>query len=705
MRGGTLQESSGQSHGAEKAGEQALPRVAVVLRAARQSVAEALAQPLMVWDKFSAAAEQMGHANFVAWETIPLADYLIRSVSEPGLEWRNLFLGERMKQLHWPEDTLDELIARREQVFLADRDALVKLLEGKVPAPELEAFRARMNAWRELVTSGARGSREVKILLAGDCLFLDISTFLAALLLERGLTIRPIFAASKNPVELRNTLRGMASERFDLVCYSPYTYELSLPLARTHMLEGIKSTPRALRVLAGEAHAQMVPTLRLLRETFGCTVFVHRTANIRRHEETLASYAKQIATTFARRIAAREVNALLDRELPTLNAEPGHPVVVIDETQLAKTYGEKALGKKFYSSEAVHPTVLSLKLAEQYCDLIVAVAWLIGRKVVVIDLDNTVWDGVIGEGAVRHDHVRQAVLKRLRQKGILLAIASKNDAKNVNWQGGLLTEADFVASQIHWEPKSVSVRLIADELNLKAKDFVFIDDRADEREIVSSAHKGLFVLDATDPATWRILHWWAEMLGEQTEADRTQMYAERKARQGHLEAAAEMEDEGAILAGLGLRVAIRESREKELVRAEELINRTNQFNVRGSRVTRAQVLAWHRSETARILVAEAADKFGGMGVVSIMVLEGEEIVVWVLSCRVFGFGIETALLNVARRASKVVRGSIVETPNNQLCREVYATNGFMRVGDVWEWRSDTVPADPAWLTVTVEPKS
>jgi FkbH-like protein len=678
-----------------------LPKVAAVLRESRQAVAEALAEPLLGWDKFASVAEEMGRGAFVEWETIPLADYLIRALGEGGAEWRHLFLGERMKQLHWPADALEELIERRDAVFLSDRAALGGLLEGKVPAVELEQFLLRMDAWRELVTTKARASREVKILLVGDCLFLDITTFLSALLLERGLTIRPVFAGSKNPVELRNTLRGMASERFELVCYSPYTYEMSLPLARTHALEGMKSGPGALRALAAEAHGQMVPTLRLLRETFECNVFVHRTANIRRHEGMIGSYAKQWGTRWARSFTGREVDALLDKEMLALNAEAGRPVVAIDEMALKRQFGEMALGTKFYSSEPVHPTVLSLKLAEVYRDLIGAVSGLTGRKVVVVDLDHTVWHGVIGEGAVVHDHGRQGVLKRLREKGVVLAIASKNDARNVNWVGGVLTDEDFVARQIHWEPKSVSIRRIADELNLKVKDFVFIDDRADEREMAGAAHKGLLTLDATDDATWRMLGWWAEMLGEQTEADRTQMYAERKARQGHLEAVAEVEDMGAVLTGLGLRVAIREAGEKELGRAEELINRTNQFNVRGSRVTRAQVLAWHRSETARVLVAEAADKFGGMGIVSVMVMEGEEIVAWVLSCRVFGFGIETALLNEARRGSPGVRGTVVETANNQPCREVFAVNGFSLVDGVWEWRGGVVPRDPEWLTVTV----
>jgi FkbH-like protein len=418
---------------------------------------------------------------------------------------------------------------------------------------------------------------------------------------------------------------------------------------------------------------------------------------------------KNLATWFARKTAAREVNVLLAQEIADRNAVAAKPVVLLDETRLAARYGDLALSRKFYDSESVHPTELALRLSEIYGDIVFAVKLLLGRKVIVLDLDNTLWHGVIGEGAVENDHRRQKVLKLLRHKGILLAIASKNDPKNVHWTGATLNEKDFVAVQINWDPKPVSIKRIAEDLNLKLKDFVFIDDRPDEREMVGMSIPGILCLDATEEKTWKTLDWWAEALPEQNEGDRTQMYLERKARQSHLDEAAEKEDQQKLLASLGIRIDLYPAKQKDLARAAELINRTNQFNTCGSRVSNQQVAAWSDSSRHFILVAEASDKFGAMGIISVMVVEQVEdallVPIWVLSCRVFGFGIESAMLRyVADLAQKLgvglVRGMIVETPNNQPCREVYASNGFTATDSGWELTSATRPEVPAWLAVT-----
>ncbi len=121
---------------------------------------------------------------------------------------------------------------------------------------------------------------------------------------------------------------------------------------------------------------------------------------------------------------------------------------------------------------------------ELYFEIAFAHAFLKSKKLIVCDLDNTVWDGVIGEGAVRHFSDRQATLKELRRRGVLLAINSKNDPKNVHWTGSELQASDFVATQINWQTKAANMERIRDELNLKTKDFIFIDDRPDERELM-----------------------------------------------------------------------------------------------------------------------------------------------------------------------------------------------------------------------------
>ena len=687
-----------------------LREIASALKRNRRAAARCFAEPLAMWEKFAASHESLGVETFVDRETIALIDYFIQYLREDDPSWRNLYVGERLKQLDWPPDSLDEIIERRERVFTADRDALLKLLSQDLAPDQLDELASRFNNLRELVTTGARSSKEVSILLVGDCLFLDVSTFLAAPLLDQGITLRPVFVTSKNPVELRSTLRGLAAQEFDLVCYSPYTYEFSVLFAQTHYLSGALSSPQSLRRLAREAHLQIAPIIHLLSSQFDCTVFVHTTANIRRHASTLGSYAKNFVTLVARKIAAKEANALLTQELTELNAVTPNPVVLVNELSLVAKYGELELAKKFYDSEPVHPTHMSQRLSETYTDIISSVKHLLGKKVVVLDLDNTLWHGIIGEGSVQNDHRRQRVLQILRQKGILLAIASKNDPRNVHWRGALLQENDFVASQINWDPKPTNIKRIAGELNLKLKDFVFIEDRPDELEMVRLASPGIHCMDATSESTWQTLDWWAEALPSQTDADRTQMYLERKLRQQHLDETAGNESQQDLLATLGLRVEIRPVAQKDLLRAAELINRTNQFNTCGTRVSNQGFVAWNDSAQHHILVAEASDKFGDMGIISVMVLEQAgntlNIAVWVLSCRVFGFGIETAMLNQVQRIAdrleiRNLRGLLVETPNNQPCRNVYASNGFVSNGKDWQPQVLETPPDPAWLSVTV----
>lgn len=669
-----------------------------------------LMQPIAEWEKFASSLASSGVDAFVEWETIPLADYLIRYLRDDDPDWRDLFIGERIKQLNMPTDSIDRHIERHDRVFSADRDSLCNLLRPELSDLELQPLITRFDAARELVTDGVRASKEVKVLFVGDCLLLELTTFLSVRLLKHGYTLRPIFVASKNPIELRSSIRGLANEPFDLIYYSPYSYEFSVLLAQTHYLKGMFNGRASLAKLAAATHRQVAPTIRLLQEQFNCTLFLQNTANIRRHNSSPASYLKNFATSLARKNAAKEVNELLTAEVAEINAHASRPIVLIDEMLLVAKHGELALGKKFYDSEPQHPTVLALRLAELFTATVVGVKRLSTKKVVVLDLDNTLWDGVIGEGAVTHLHRRQRVLQLLRQKGILLAIASKNDPRNVHWTDATLREDDFVASRINWEPKALNIKRIAEELNLKLKDFVFIDDRPDEREMVQLAIPDICCLDATTEFTWNMLDWWAEALPEQNEADRTQMYLERKVRQAHLDELAEHEGMHELLSSLGLRLEIRPASTRELPRAAELINRTNQFNTCGSRVTERQVSDWNAAPDFQILVAEAADKFGTMGIVSVMVLQqtGEtvEIPIWVLSCRVFGFGIESAMLNQVRRIAKslgatAIHGLVVETPNNQPCREVYSKERFTGAGQNWESTNLVPSADPEWLSVTI----
>ena len=218
------------------------------------------------------------------------------------------------------------------------------------------------------------------------------------------------------------------------------------------------------------------------------------------------------------------------------------------------------------------------------------------------------------------------------------------------------------------------------------------------------------VLDAREAATWRQLAHWEKHLSADQVEDRTRLYHERAAREEFLTeaggSAKSQEDEAAALGNLQLAVRIEQAtRTPELKRAVELVNRTNQFNLCGSRVTMAELETGLGGEHW-VLTAAAKDKFGSMGVVGAMVVRraaaGLEIPVFVLSCRVFGFGIEYALLNavseLGKRESRLL-GLYKETPNNGPCREFYAKAGLSRDESGWAGTVGDLRPTPSWLAV------
>src|SRR5262249_9433944 len=162
-----------------------------------------------------------------------------------------------------------------------------------------------------------------------------------------------------------------------------------------------------------------------------------------------------------------------------------------------------------------------------------------------------------------------------------------------------------------------------------------------------AAFPDLHVLSATRPETWRFLRHWQRMLPPNPDEDRTRLYHERLRREQFVKdqasAAGPVEDEGAALAGLGLTVTVRQARRSDLKGALALINGTNQCNLWGSRTTLREIQD-RLGTGAAVILADANDKFGQMGVVGVMVVEVKpdrvEIPMFVLSCRVFGFGIE-----------------------------------------------------------------
>lgn len=352
------------------------------------------------------------------------------------------------------------------------------------------------------------------------------------------------------------------------------------------------------------------------------------------------------------------------------------------------------------------------------------------RKCVVLDLDETLWGGVLGEegaGGIRlgeqspgSEYVEfQQWLATLPARGILLAVASKNneaDALEVirGHDAMVLREDAFAARRINWLPKHENVASIAAELGIGTDALVFVDDNPDERALMRRMLPEVLTVDLpAEPSAYRAaLEALPQLRTLRVTAEdgaRAAAYQARRARQAARPAGASMEDH---LRSLEIRAAVADATEATLPRVAQLFERTNQFNL----TTRRHDAALLRARAAiggwRLWTLRAADRFSDHGLVGAALVRahGPEWTVesLLLSCRAIGFGLETALLAricaAARDAgAATLRGEFVPTPRNAPAADFWPRHGFAlreTVDEVQTWArslADAPVAVPPWI--------
>lgn len=547
--------------------------------------------------------------------------------------------------------------------------------------------------------------KQLRVLFIGDCIQFEVMTALLTPCVEAQIAIKPTLIVERVQPVLRNKLRTLRPEEFDVVFFSPFShtfvpeYEMLLRPGSTFWRREHK------RHYVDAMLKEVRATIDTLTDHFQCPVYTHNTAGTTQLFGSVTGIVKSVLSHRSRAEAKQLINEGITKVIDEPDAQSR--VLLLDEASLCMGTSAWNLGRVRLNSHAFHPTQLGVELGRgPYFEASYVAAYLANKKVVICDLDNTLWDGVIGEGGVRHYTERQTVLKRLKEKGVLLSINSKNDIRNIHWTGAVLQEQDFVAARINWDPKATNIGTIRDLLNLKVKDFVFIDDRDDELERVKNAFPEILTLHAHDPATWKRLSHWERVLALTPSSDRTKVYHERAQRAQFVSGVqSTVEDEATALAALQIEVVIQEVNASGLKRVVELVNRTNQFNLCGSR-TSSRELEEGLGTRHTIVTAEARDKFGSMGVVAAMQCvwgpNRTEVPLFVLSCRAFGFGIEYALLNTLKRLAPgehALIGHYKETQFNQPCRDLYPKSGMTWDGSAWVGTVGQLPPDPVWLRI------
>jgi len=328
------------------------------------------------------------------------------------------------------------------------------------------------------------------------------------------------------------------------------------------------------------------------------------------------------------------------------------------------------------------------------------------KKCLVLDLDNTLWGGIIGDDGVQNlilgrDHPVgeaflnfQSYLKDLQRRGVILAVCSKNDAENAkegfSHPDSLLKLEDFSAFKANWNPKPENLREIAAELNIGLDSMVFVDDNPVERALVAAQLPEVAV-----PEVGSDVSCFAEALEReryfevekvvQDDLSRSAYYSSNVQRNAYQ---ADFRDYGDFLASLEMKAEIGAFIPVYLGRITQLINKTNQFNLTTRRYTNAEVEAISRDPAFITLYGRLADRFGNNGLVSVLIGhtwdKTVELDLWLMSCRVLKREMEFAMFDAlveecqVRGIRKIV-GVYIPSKKNGMVAGHYASLGFTRL--------------------------
>ena len=324
------------------------------------------------------------------------------------------------------------------------------------------------------------------------------------------------------------------------------------------------------------------------------------------------------------------------------------------------------------------------------------------RKVLCTDLDNTLWGGILGEegpdgiatGSAFPGNCYleyQKYLKQLSSRGILLTIVSKNNEADVR-EAFQVRAADlgvgldnFVATKISWNEKSDSIRELAKELSLGLDSFVFVDDNPVECEAIRQQLPEVAVFGAPVDEPWKLV----ELLSSQpffdaavVTDDDVNRLQEYKAQSQRAELASNAGNRDEFLASLGIVCTFLSALDAPLARSVQLLAKTNQFNLTTRRRSAAEVEEFAASPGGQAIAIRVRDRFGDAGVVGLALARttGDSCIIdsLLLSCRVIGRGIETALLahlagNAIRAGAKHLIGEFIATKKNAPCADFIPT--------------------------------
>lgn len=345
------------------------------------------------------------------------------------------------------------------------------------------------------------------------------------------------------------------------------------------------------------------------------------------------------------------------------------------------------------------------------------------KKALVLDLDNTLWGGIVGDDGVEKLEIGQETslgqvysefqgyIKAQKDIGVMLNISSKNEEENamagLEHPEGTLKPEDFLLIKANWEPKSRNILDIASEMNILPDSLVFVDDNPAEREIVRQQAAGVAVPEIGQPEQYiHILDrsGFFEVTGiSEDDRKRNEMYKANLMREKQQTSFADYTE---YLRSLGMRAAIKAFEPVYMARIAQLTNKSNQFNLTTKRYTQSEIEQAAASPDYITLYGKLEDKFGDNGVVSVVIGEKKEgtlhIVLWIMSCRVLKRDMEYAMMDrlveeCQKSGIHTIKGYYYPTAKNNMVRNFYELQGFTKTEEdaegntAWQYQIPPTP--------------
>ncbi len=536
---------------------------------------------------------------------------------------------------------------------------------------------------------GARGLQELRIAVLGGATTFELVNFLELLLLSRG--FKPVFYQS----EFGRYYEDAVQDAAPLIAFKPDLVYIYTSYRDLNQKPAYNADESQFTECVQATLAHFTQVWDSLNENLGCLIVQN---NFEASPVALFGNLDAVHAGGESRFLLSVNNALASE----VAARP--KVALLDAHGLSARFGLSQWfdWRRYWSYKLLLTPEATFELARSLASLVAAIYGK-SRKVLVLDLDNTLWGGVIGDDGVdniqigRETPVAEAYTEfqeyclRLRERGIVLAVCSKNSIETAKagfkHPSSVLKLEDFSSFKANWNSKPENLIEIAEELNLGIDSFVFVDDNAAERALVNAQLPQIAVPElGDDVATYidileRGRYFEAFRVSHEDFA-RADAYASNTRRHA---AQKKFANYGEYLDSLEMIAEIQSFRPPYLERIAQLTNKTNQFNLTTRRYTLAEMEALAADEKYVTLYGKLNDRYGDNGLVSVIVgrKEGQQLHLdlWLMSCRVIKRDMEIAMLDrlveFARKAGvEKLLGCYIPTAKNGMVAELYPDLGF-----------------------------